>query len=427
MFLGMSEPDAWIESKAVKVLRGRLGGRLGEAAIALTVVVLAMLARGLLVRLFGQGLSFVSFVGMLVAGIATVIGLLMRRSGTEGPGAIGVVGDALVIVRGRKRKQIPLAHLVEGRSSPRRNEVDLGLRGGGQIIAKVASPDDAERLLVAAGLDASKRTMRIELGETTFLTWMTVLLGPAAVLPLTQAILGFAPIRPGAGALVAFLAVFVVLFVALFAAVRAAWGPAKLIIGADGIVVDRPFRDEFVPHARLASIKINHDLVVFVLDDGTRVRARARHLDDVQRGELRARLDAAKAAFDRGDDSAESLARLDRGGRTIDAWRGALRALLHQQGSYRATPLTREQLLAVLESPAAPAERRLAAAVSLSAAGDAEIATRIRVAAEACARPRVRIALAGVADGAVDDAAIEAAIAEDEASRARADSPRKIA
>jgi hypothetical protein len=419
MFHGMSEPEVWIESEAVKVLRGRLGGRFGETAIEIAVVVLAMLARSLLIHFFGQELSFVGFLGGLVAAMATVLGLIMRRRGAEGPGAIGVVGDALVIVRGRKRKKIPLTQLIEGRSSPRRNEVDLHLRGGGQIILQVETPHDAERLLVAAGLDASKRTMRIELGETTFLTWITILLGPAAVVPLTQVILGLAPIRPGPGAgAVVFIAVFVTLFVALFAAVRAAWGPAKLTVGADGIVVDRPFGKVFVPHARLASIKINHDVVVFTLVDGSRVRARARHLDDVQRGELRARLDAARAAFDRGDQDAEALARLDRAGRSFDVWRGALRALLDRQGSYRETPLTREQLLAVLESPAAPAERRLAAAVSLSAADDAQIAARIRVAAEACARPQVRIALAGVADGDIDDAAIEAAIAEDEASGA---------
>jgi hypothetical protein len=53
-----------------------------------------------------------------------------------------------------------------------------------------------------------------------------------------------------------------------------------------------------------------------------------------------------------------------------------------------------------------------------AAAGEAQIATRIRVSAEACARPQVRIALAEVADGEMDDGAIEDAIAEDERARA---------
>lgn len=160
--------------------------------------------------------------------------------------------------------------------------------------------------------------------------------------------------------------------------------------------------------------------MTLLLDDGSRVRARARHLDDDQRDELRARIDAAIAAFHRGEGDLEALSQLDRGGRSLEAWRASLRALLDRQSTYREVGLTREQLLAVLESPAAPAERRVAAAVSLSAAAEPEIAARIRAAAEACARPQVRIALAGVAGGEIDDAAIESAIAEDEAARASA-------
>jgi hypothetical protein len=257
--------------------------------------------------------------------------------------------------------------------------------------------------------------MRFELGENTFLTWMTFLLGPGLVLPATQAIYGLARMPWGV-----FPILFVALFALLFYLVRVAWGPASLIVGADGIVIDRPFRDSFIPFAQLDSVTMTNDRVTALLRDGTRLHARARHLSTVQRGELRVRLDAAQAAFHRGEGEAPALAQLDRGGRAIAAWRAALRELPSRPSSYREATLTREQLLAVLESPAAPAERRLAAAVSLSAAGEAEIAARIRVAAEACARPQVRIALAGVADGDVDDAAIEAAIAEDEASLSRA-------
>ena len=49
MFRGMCEPDVWIESKHVRLLRGRIGGRLGEVAIELAVIVLTMLARSLLI------------------------------------------------------------------------------------------------------------------------------------------------------------------------------------------------------------------------------------------------------------------------------------------------------------------------------------------------------------------------------------------
>lgn len=424
MFRGMSEPEVWIESERVKVLRGRIGGRVGEIALVFGAFLAAAILRGRL------GPHLVNGAWLLVvfgAPFAAAAALRARRVLSEGAGSIGVTDGQLVIVQGRKRKPIPITELVDGRSSPRRNEVEIGLRGGGSVVAAVPAGEDAERLLVAAGLDASRRTMRFELGETTFLTWMTILLGPAAVFPLTRAIFSVMPMPMLApddrGAMIAVFAlivfVFLALFVLLFYLVRAAWGPAKLVVGADGIVVDRPLRDEFVPYSRLASVTLKHNVVVLLLNDGSRVRARARHLTDIQQGELRARIDAARAAFDRGEGDAGALSQLDRGGRALDAWRTSLRALLDRQGTYRSASLTREQLLAVLESPAASAERRLAAAVSLSAAGEPEIATRIRVAAEACARPEVRIALDGVADGDVDDAAIEAAIAEDKASMSR--------
>ncbi len=412
MFRGMSEANVWIESKQIKLLRGRLGGRLGEAAMVIAVVVLALFAPGWL----GLHLGGTEWAGVLCAPIAAMFGLSARRIVSRGAGSIGVTDGALVMVQGRERKQISLGDLVEGRSSPRRGEIDLGLRDGGSVVASVASAEDAERLLVAAGLDASKRTMRFELGETTFLTLMTFLVGPAAVMPVTMAILGLVPLR-GVVAAFVYCAVFILLFVALFQLVRAAWGPAKLIVGADGIVVDRALRDDFVPFGRLTSVSMKHDRVTLLLDDGSRVLARARHLNEVQQSELKARIDAAIVAFRRGEGDAEALSQLDRGDRPIAAWRTALGALLERQVSYRETPLTREQLFAVLESAAAPTERRLAAAVSLSAAGDAEIATRIRIAAEACARPGVRLALERVAEGDVDDAALEAALAEEKTSR----------
>jgi hypothetical protein len=238
---------------------------------------------------------------------------------------------------------------------------------------------------------------------------MTILCGPSVVAPVTILLAGLTPFPWIAG-----LVLFPALFVLLFYLVRAAWGAAKFIVGADGIVIDRALGNEFIPYGRVASMTMRHDEVSLRLDDGKRIRARARHLDEVQQGALKARVDAAVLAFRAGENAAESLAQLDRAGRPIAAWRAALGALLEQQASYRASPLTREQLLAVLESAAAPAERRLAAAVSLSASGEPEIAAKIRIAADACARPRVRVALSGVADGDIDDDAIEAALAEDE-------------
>ncbi len=267
---------------------------------------------------------------------------------------------------------------------------------------------------MAAGLDASKRTMRLELGETLFLDLLTILLGPILLVWITQHTVTLAGLPWEMGP-----PIFFGLFALLLKSVRATFGPAQIVVGADGIVVEHGLRDRFVPHDRLASFTVKHDAVDLTLTDGSRVRARARHLTDEQQAELRARIEAALAVFRRGGAAAGSLARLDRAGRALADWRTSLQAILEQHGSYRETPLTRDQLFEVLESAASPAEHRLGAALSLSAAGDANVQERIRVAADACANPRVRIALAKVADGGIDDGAIDEAIAEDEAARAQ--------
>jgi hypothetical protein len=407
----VSEPEVWIESESVWRTHCHLARRLGWGALASAV--LPLLLVGLTGGVWDSPLSDAIPYGFLLAPLLGVASMIARRFHGGGAGAIGVAGGDLVIVQGRKRKQIPLASLAEGWASPARGEIDLVLRGGDEIRVAVPHAEDTERLLVAAGLDASKHTMRVALGETTLLDIFTLLLGSALVLPITQAVVELAALPGGAGALI-----FFGLFALHFNLVRAVLGPAQVVVGADGIVVEHGFRNRFVPHDRLASVVVKHDAVDLTLTDGSRVRARARHLTVEEQAELSARVEAALAAFRRGGIAAESLSRLDRGGRALGDWRAALHAILEQHGSYRETPLTRDQLLEVLESAAAPAERRLGAALSLSAAGDADVSARIRVAAEACANPRVRIALAKVADGGIDDDAINEAIAEDEAARA---------
>ena len=406
----VSDPEVWIDSPRVWRTRLRLARRLGWSAVASAV--LPLLLAGLIDRLGSVRLDDVIAYGFLLTPLLGIGALLAPRIRGAGAAAVGVAGGDLVIVRGRKRERIPLSELAQGWASPARGEVDLVLRGGDTIHAAVPQGEDAERLLVAAGLDASKRTMRLELGETLFLDALTILLGPIFLVWLTQLIIMLADLPWELRA-----PIFFGLFALLFKQVRAVFGPAQLVVGADGIVVEQGFRDRFVPHDRLASFTVKHDAVDLTLTDGSCVRARARHLTDEQQAELRARIEAALTVFRRGGSATGSLARLDRGGRALADWRASLQAILDQQGSYRETPLTRDQLFEVLESAASPAEHRLGAALSLSAAGDAKVHEKIRVAAEACANPRVRIALAKVADGGIDDEAIDEAIAEDEAAR----------
>lgn len=408
----VSKPEVWIESERVRRSHGRAARWLGWGAVACAT--LPLLLAGLVERLWHMRIYDAVLHGFFFMALLAIASLLARRMHSLGRGVIGVVGRDLVIMRGRERKRIPIAAIAQGWASPARGEVELVLHSGDVFHAAVSQGEDAERLLVAAGLDASKRTMRLELGETLFLDLLTLLLGPLVLVPLTTSLVTFAKPPWELG-----VPIFFGLFALLLHLVRATFGPAKVVVGADGIVVEHGFYTRFVAHDRLASFAVKHNAVTLTLTDGSRVRARARHLAGEQQAELRTRIESALAVFQRGGLAPGSLARLDRGGRPLAAWRASLGAILEQQGSYRETPLTRDQLFEVLENAAAPAEHRLGAALSLSATGDTKVSARIRVAAEACANPQVRIALAKVADGGIDEGAIDEAIAEDEAARAQ--------
>lgn len=101
---------------------------------------------------------------------------------------------------------------------------------------------------------------------------------------------------------------------------------------------------------------------------------------------------------------------LARRGRPIAAWREAIAAVA--RGGYRDLGLSPEALDQTVSSAASSAEARIAAAIALSTTGEDGAKDRIRVAADACADPKVRVSLERIADGADADHVIEAALDE---------------
>ncbi|APR80560.1 Hypothetical protein A7982_05907 [Minicystis rosea] len=85
----------------------------------------------------------------------------------------------------------------------------------------------------------------------------------------------------------------------------------------------------------------------------------------------------------------------------------------HGHTDYRGRAMSRDDLLAIVESPASTAEARAAAAHALGHAVDAVEQERLRVAAGLCAEPAARAVLLRVATTVDDDGAIAA---EDEAA-----------
>jgi len=159
--------------------------------------------------------------------------------------------------------------------------------------------------------------------------------------------------------------------------------------------------------------------VTFVLRDGTSVRARGRHLLlDGQATAVAERLEEAKKVHLSGRATEEARLLLARGSRPVGEWRTALRKLL-EQGDYRESPLDPHELYQVLSSPEEPAELRLGAALALRERDPTEVKRRLRVAADACANPRLRVAFEALARGKDEEEVLMAAL-EAEPRRERA-------
>src|SRR6185312_1710914 len=101
------------------------------------------------------------------------------------------------------------------------------------------------------------------------------------------------------------------------------------------------------------------------------------------------------------------LDRLERGGRTVAAWRDDLASLLGESEDYRKRGLSAADLGALIEDAAAPVERRVAAAVALGARQRDEARRRVRIATQAAADDDLRLALERAAEGEIEAAAIE--------------------
>jgi hypothetical protein len=97
------------------------------------------------------------------------------------------------------------------------------------------------------------------------------------------------------------------------------------------------------------------------------------------------------------------LEELDRRGRSLAAWRSDLEKLLARGTDYRRAGLTPADLGAVIEDAAAPAGRRIAAAVALFGAAPEDARRRARIAAQASADDDLRIALEKAAEGEIDE------------------------
>jgi len=400
------EPTLRIDGVETSVQRKGLAARVGWTAALLLGASLGLVVLAGLVQVpLRPALVTAALVAVCGATLLAFPALAIDSFHVRLPGSIVVTEEELVLERAGQERRFPMGELVDGRLNPRTRAVALRLRSGDVVHVHVATAEDAHRLLVATGLGASQHALRIRLGQRYLLDVGVVLFSPL--------VLTFLGRWPAWSSVLLALA----LTLGLLRVVRQLLGPAELIIGADGLIVRQSFAARFIPFGRIASVDPGSEgrsswgaPVILHLTDGTALRARTVVFPRDQREEVGLRIEEARGAWAAGQAGTAAPPRLDRNGRSAAAWRAALRELLTAPDGYREQAVTRDALLMLLESPATSVEHRVAAALALEGADDPEGSSRIRVAAGACADPRLRIALERAADGVLDDEAIDQAL-----------------
>jgi hypothetical protein len=195
---------------------------------------------------------------------------------------------------------------------------------------------------------------------------------------------------------------------------------AYVEVGADGIVVDR----RFIAYREITSVSTRivppgGTHAVLRLRDGNEAIFRIDAIEARACEALLARLRREIAAYRAASRDEAALAVLDRGDRSVGAWRQALGSLMARSEGYREAAIALADVHETLENAAAPPDRRIGAAITLAGAGEADAPARIRVAASECADERLRIALESIAAGETDDEAVEEALRASRQTEAR--------
>lgn len=171
--------------------------------------------------------------------------------------------------------------------------------------------------------------------------------------------------------------------------------PVQHVVGNDGVVTRwLGRRGRFVPIGAIVSVEAAPGRVVLELDDGTtRELWIAHHIGGAAAViglQVSLLADRIRGAMRRAGTLEVDASALERGGRDVGAWIGALRELSRGTG-YRAA-VQREDLVFLVEDARRPPEVRVAAAIALGAADPHERA-RLRIAADSSSIPEVREAL----------------------------------
>ncbi len=405
----------------------------------------ALAAAGVLVLALGLAFGFTLLTAVFVAGLlAGLVGLVAffmliaanaRAAPLLHPHAITIDG-ATLRTRGRS---FALADVVQGfREDP--DLVRLAMKNGEVLVMRVPDVAERDRVLRAAGVTAAERVLRVPLasaasqvpGGSVFGSALLALMGSTLLFALVT--LGYA-MRDMAGGLdgtkisgFSLLAIATSLIAYAVYGITAALARREVVVGTDGIAYRKTLRTEFIPYSALANVAPDTRGVRLVRKNGRKLvlptrRSLARPLPlapavgppateaEAQRRVLLERIAEAMGSGEATGLAQVALDRLDRSGRSPEAWREDLSKLLAPEGDYRRARISVEDLGGVIEDPSAPVERRVAAAVALAAREGEEAKRRVRIAVRASADEDLQGALEAAAEGEIDEARLARAAA----------------
>lgn len=368
---------------------------LGRVVAAYVGVVCGLLLAGVTARI--PPLLYTAF---FVAPCFALLSAFTRKSPFKTTGRL-IADDRFLRVG---KQTIARGAVVEGIAFARKGacEVELALRDGGRVAIRVATLDDGDRILEALGVDPQRRCVTVRWTHTlgAICVW-------SLVFGLGECLLALYVSRFGdRGAYLFFLLYCVVPFFAAFVARAAA--THETTVGADGVMHGWRWFRRFVPFDSVVKVDAIPEYVCLRrAGDRTTLVRTSPHDPNVTRALLR-RIESARV---RARETAMRLP-LAREGRSVSAWRTALAEQLREGHGYRRVPITHESAAAIVDDPTMPAELRIGAALALSTVDSADARARVRVVVNACASPRLRVALEHAAEGALSDAEVDAAIAE---------------
>ena len=283
----------------------------------------------------------------------------------------------------------------------------------GMILGEIeCPPEDGEALMRELGVDATRRRAEFRGSSLVYRTQGGAIAASIAAMVVIGGLAAF---------LRRILGVDAFGFPFLFVMFAAFMMPSRIAIGIDGVLVRWFLVRRFYPFSKVRGLRRNGDRAITIeLEDGEAVQlytsmARNGQLGASTIAEHReavlARMESALRAHRSLGDASHVAEALARGERSGGDWLADLVKLRAGGTDYRTAALRDEDLWTLLESPSATEDARAAAALVLRRSLDDEGRARIRVAAEATASPRLRVALDRAADAA-EDAAVEQAVAE---------------